>query len=103
MYKQVNNKLVLLTDEEVASIEAEQKAIEAEQKAWTDGADDRAAASNRDTRNQLLSDSDWTQIPDSALTDEAKALWVTYRTALRDLTAHANWPNLEDADWPTKP
>jgi hypothetical protein len=96
MYKQVNNKLVLLTDEEVASIEAEQQA-------WTDGAGDRAAAANRDTRNQLLSDSDWTQMPDSPLTDEAKALWVTYRTSLRDLTAHENWPNLEDADWPTKP
>ena len=65
--------------------------------------DDSIASSNRDTRNQLLTASDWTQIPDSALTDEAKALWVTYRTALRNLPAHANWPNLEDADWPTKP
>ena len=81
----------------------EETARDAEEQAWADGADDRAAAANRDTRNQLLSDSDWTQIPDSALTDEAKALWVTYRTALRDLPAHANWPNLEDADWPTKP
>ena len=61
------------------------------------------AASKRATRNQLLSDSDWTQMADSALTDEAKALWVAYRTALRDLTAHENWPNLEDADWPTVP
>lgn len=83
--------------------EEEELAADAEVQAWADGADDRAAAANRDTRNQLLSDSDWTQIPDSALTDEAKALWVTYRTALRDLTAHANWPNLEDADWPTQP
>ena len=65
--------------------------------------DAMAAAANRDTRNQLLSDSDWTQMPDSALTDEAKALWVTYRTALRDLTAHENWPNLEADDWPTQP
>ena len=96
MYKQVNNKLVLLTDEEVASIEAEQQA-------WTDGANDRAAAANRETRNQLLSDSDWTQVADSPLTDEAKALWVTYRTALRDLTSHANWPDLADDDWPTAP
>ena len=96
MYKQVNNKLVLLTDEEVASIEAEQQA-------WTDGADDRAAAANRATRNLLLSDSDWTQFNDSPLTDEAKALWVTYRTALRNLPDHADWPNLTDADWPTAP
>jgi|11_taG_2_1085331.scaffolds.fasta_scaffold20873_2 hypothetical protein len=69
----------------------------------TEDWDNSIASSNRDTRNQLLSDSDWTQLPDSALTDEAKALWVTYRSALRDLTAHENWPNLEDADWPTKP
>jgi len=61
------------------------------------------AAAKRDIRNELLSDSDWTQMTDSALTDEAKALWVTYRSALRDLTAHENWPNLEDADWPTQP
>jgi hypothetical protein len=64
---------------------------------------DLTAASNRETRNQLLSDSDWTQMPDSPLTDEAKALWVTYRTALRNLPDHANWPDLADADWPTKP
>jgi hypothetical protein len=83
--------------------EEEELAADAEEQAWVDGADDRAAASNRDTRNQLLTDSDWTQIPDSALTDEAKALWVTYRTALRDLTANENWPNLEADDWPTKP
>ena len=59
--------------------------------------------SNRNTRNQLLTESDWTQIPDSSLTDEAKALWVTYRTALRDITAHEDWPELADADWPTAP
>ena len=61
------------------------------------------AASKRDTRNQLLTESDWTQFNDSPLTDEEKALWVAYRTALRDITSHANWPNLSDADWPTKP
>ena len=83
--------------------EEEELAADAEEQAWADGADDRAAAANRDTRNQLLTESDWTQFNDSPLTDEAKALWVTYRTALRDITSHANWPNLEEADWPTKP
>jgi len=65
--------------------------------------DSRTAISKRDTRNQLLTESDWTQFNDSPLTDEAKDLWVAYRTALRDITSHANWPNLSDADWPTKP
>lgn len=58
---------------------------------------------NRTKRNQLLADSDWTQMNDSPLTDEAKASWATYRTALRDITTHDNWPYLQDADWPTKP
>tara|TARA_R100000900_G_scaffold111040_1_gene86672 strand:+ start:72 stop:431 length:360 start_codon:yes stop_codon:yes gene_type:complete len=57
----------------------------------------------REQRNALLAASDWTQANDSPLTDEAKASWVTYRTALRDLPSHSNWPNLEDSDWPTKP
>lgn len=92
----INGVYVDLTDAEISQRETKQQA-------WADGADDRAATSNRDIRNQLLSDSDWTQFNDSPLTDEAKALWVTYRTALRDITSHANWPNLEDADWPTKP
>jgi protein required for attachment to host cells len=89
LYKQVGSNIVEMTAEEVARNVTAQ----------TEG----NTLSNRSVRNQLLSDSDWTQIPDSALTDEAKALWVTYRTALRDLTAHANWPNLEADDWPTKP
>ena len=89
LYKQVGNDVVEMTAEEVALNVTVQ--IEAN------------TYSNREKRNQLLIDSDWTQMADSPLTDEAKALWVTYRTALRDLTAHTNWPNLEDADWPTKP
>ena len=83
--------------------EEEELARDAEEQAWADGADDRAAAANRAKRNQLLADSDWTQMADSPLTDEAKTAWATHRTALRDLTAHTNWPNLEDADWPVAP
>ena len=89
LYKKVGNNVVEMTAEEVALNETVQ----------TEG----NTLSNRSTRNQLLSDSDWTQFNDSPLTDEAKALWVTHRTALRDLTAHENWPDLEDADWPTAP
>ena len=89
LYKQVGNNVVEMTAEEVALNTTAQ----------TKG----NTLSNRSTRNQLLSDSDWTQFNDSPLTDEAKALWVTYRTALRDITLHANWPNLAEADWPVKP
>lgn len=58
---------------------------------------------NRSTRNNLLSQTDWEVIKATeaglAVSDEIKA----YRTALRDLPTHENWPNLEDDDWPTAP
>jgi|TARA_R100001460_G_scaffold26413_1_gene53402 hypothetical protein len=57
----------------------------------------------REQRNTLLADSDWTQANDSPLAAEKKVEWATYRTALRNLPDHSNWPNLEDDDWPTKP
>tara|TARA_R110001599_G_scaffold348450_1_gene575729 strand:- start:46 stop:507 length:462 start_codon:yes stop_codon:yes gene_type:complete len=62
--------------------------------------DDNVATSNRSTRDSLLSKSDWTQVSDAPVDATA---WATYRQALRDITSHANWPNLVDADWPTKP
>ncbi len=62
-----------------------------------------AAELNRNERNTLLASSDWTQSNDSPLADEAKTSWATYRTSLRTLPTHENWPSLEDADWPTKP
>ncbi len=83
--------------------DAEELEIDAEEKAWSDGANDRLAAEHRATRNELLVDSDWTQMPDSPLADEVKTSWSTYRSSLRSLPENENWPNLEDADWPTKP
>jgi len=61
---------------------------------------DAATADNhRNTRNNLLAETDWTAMSDVTMADNMK----TYRQALRDLPTHKNWPNLEDADWPTKP
>ena len=65
--------------------------------------DAMTASNNREKRNFLLMESDWTQMPDSPLADEAKTSWATYRTSLRNLPTHENWPSLEDADWPTQP
>ena len=61
---------------------------------------DMQAKEVRQVRNLLLSESDWTQVPDSPVDSTA---WATYRQALRDITAHANFPYLTEADWPTKP
>ena len=62
--------------------------------------DAKTATANRTKRDELLSDTDWTQVADAPVD---ATTWATYRQALRDITAHANWPNLVDADWPTKP
>lgn len=52
----------------------------------------------RQTRDELLSKSDWTQLPDAP--DESKAAWATYRQALRDIT---NQPDPTDIEWPVRP
>ena len=63
----------------------------------------------RAVRNKKLLDSDWTQAPDSPLSDTKKKEWATYRQALRDLTKTttpkflSNSPKLDESDFPTKP
>tara|TARA_B100001059_G_scaffold180585_2_gene181381 strand:- start:233 stop:748 length:516 start_codon:yes stop_codon:yes gene_type:complete len=61
--------------------------------------DASVAESNRTKRSVLLSETDWTGMSDVTMTDAM----TTYRQALRDITDHASWPNLDDAHWPTKP
>jgi len=58
-----------------------------------------AEAAVRSQRDSLLAETDWTGLSDVTMSAEM----ATYRQALRDITSHANYPNLEDADWPTKP
>jgi hypothetical protein len=61
---------------------------------------DRQWEDIRVMRNQYLSQSDWTQLPDSPLTTEEKSEWVTYRQELRDITLQQDPFNII---WPTKP
>lgn len=56
------------------------------------------AASVRAQRNQLLTESDWTQLNDSPVD---KAGWATYRQALRDISAQDGFP--WNVVWPAKP
>ncbi len=55
----------------------------------------------RATRNDLLSESDWTALSDSPLSDADKTLWETYRTNLRNLTDQDGFPF--SVTYPTKP
>jgi len=57
----------------------------------------------RSKRNQLLADSDWTQMNDSPLANDVKTQWATYRQELRDMPDLDAWPNIADDDWPIAP
>ena len=55
----------------------------------------------RGNRDELLKSSDWTQSPDSPLSDTKKQEWATYRQSLRDLPANTTDP--ANPTWPTQP
>jgi hypothetical protein len=62
----------------------------------------------RSIRNNLLYDSDWTQLPDAPLSEEQKELWSIYRQNLRDLPSVIEDPkplvlDRNHLDWPTPP
>ena len=68
------------------------------------------AQRNRDERNKRLARCDWVVTKALESGGSVPSAWVTYRTALRDITKHANWPNLNypnidgsGGDWPTEP
>jgi hypothetical protein len=52
----------------------------------------------RTVRNQLLTASDWSQLPDATCDREA---WATYRQALRDFPS--TWTESPEADFPDTP
>jgi hypothetical protein len=82
------------TDEDgVTTTKAEHEA------AYQAGLDAKAGEAVRTKRNTLLAETDYFALTDVTM----NAAMTTYRQALRDITSHANWPNLDEADWPTKP
>ena len=60
--------------------------------------DAEQAKSVRATRGEKLADSDWTQVADAPVD---KAVWATYRQALRDITAQSGFP--WTITWPDAP
>ena len=57
------------------------------------------AGEARVKRDALLAETDYFALTDVTM----DASMTTYRQALRDITAHKNWPILTDDDWPPKP
>lgn len=62
-------------------------------------ADARQAESVRQTRNQKLAESDWTQGKD--IPDAVSQPWAVYRQALRDVPSQVGFP--WDVQWPAQP
>jgi len=59
---------------------------------------EQPAKEARTQRDALLSQSDWTQVPDAPVDQQA---WAEYRQALRDLPQQAGFPT--EITWPAKP
>ncbi len=53
-------------------------------------------AARRQRRDQLLAASDWTQLPDTPLSEDDRTEWAIYRQALRDL-------DMDGTSWPLAP
>tara|TARA_B110000858_G_scaffold123593_1_gene140951 strand:- start:240 stop:539 length:300 start_codon:yes stop_codon:yes gene_type:complete len=51
----------------------------------------------RNTRDELIKNTDWWMMPDRTATDEQ----IAYRQALRDITD--TYSSLDEVVWPTKP
>ena len=58
----------------------------------------------RSKRNELLKESDWTQLNDCPLSDLKKQEWATYRQELRDLPSlYQSANNIADVIFPSNP
>jgi len=65
---------------------------------------DLILASVRVTRDQMLTSTDWTQLPDVVFNAGVKAAWATYRIALRNVPSdNSSVTAIDDVVWPTKP
>jgi len=80
----------IFTDGETTA--AEQEAAYKAQK------DAEQAKSVREQRGTKLADCDWTQVADAPVD---KAVWATYRQALRDISKQDGFP--WSINWPTQP
>jgi len=68
------------------------------------------AVRNRAERDKRLAACDWVVTKALEAGGSVPSAWVTYRTALRNITAHSNWPDInypdiegDNSDWPTEP
>jgi|TARA_R110000851_G_scaffold290037_1_gene444187 hypothetical protein len=81
-----------------------------EQAAVVTASNAATATRNRAERDKRLASCDWVVTKALEGGGAVPSDWATYRTALRNITTHANWPNLNypnmdgsGGDWPVEP
>lgn len=74
-------------------------AFDYDTKKWILSDVDKVGEQIKFKRNQLLAESDWTQMADVNLTN--KQAWATYRQELRDITSQSGYPF--EIIWPEIP
>ena len=62
--------------------------------------DAEQAKAVRESRDDLLAKTDWTQVDDSPISNVVKSQWATYRQALRDVPTQPLFPWI--IEWPVK-
>jgi len=83
---------------------AEEIARDAEEAKWESEKPARAFEKLRGERNRKLQETDWTAVPDTALSDDDKKKWTDYRKLLRDLPGTLDDTKVQqDITWPSKP
>lgn len=90
-YRATDSGLIPLSEAELAQLEADRVEYELHRSFIE-------AQSIRSERNRLLSDCDWTQLPDAPTDAEG---WANYRQALRDITTQEGFPTA--VTWPIPP
>lgn len=83
--------LIPFTPEEESQFKIDSSRIQAEE-------NERRIKLIREKRNLLLTESDWTQLPDAPVDSQS---WAEYRQKLRDITIQAKFPN--EIVWPEHP
>jgi hypothetical protein len=100
------NLTIVEIDFEIGNAPTEYSQFQLSTKTWVDTRTDQqkyddAASAVIQQRNDLLYQSDWTQIPNNPLSPAQQDQWAAYRQQLRDVTSQSGYPF--NVVWPTKP
>lgn len=92
----INGSNILIEENEVVEYQTKRLKTQQELENETEGQWVRI----RRKRTRYLTETDWTQLPDSPLTNQKQTEWQIYRQALRDITSQLSPFSIS---WPTPP